>query len=157
MNFFRFLLLMALVLWLGGIFFFAVTAPNVFAVVPTRDLAGQVIVRLLPILHWIGIACGVIFLVASILLARFSEGAYRPWAARNLLVAAMLALTCVAQFYVFARMERLRHDMGTVDQVSVSDPRRVEFNDLHIWSTRLEGAVFVLGVGVVFSVSRRLS
>lgn len=157
MNFLRFLLVMTLVLWLGGIFFFAVMAPNVFAVVPTRDLAGQVIVRLLPLLHWIGIACGVIFLVASLLLARFGEGAFHPWAMRNLLVAAMLALTCIAQFCVFARMERLRHEMGAIDQVSVSDPRRVAFNDLHIWSTRLEGAVFVLGVGVVFSVSRRLS
>lgn len=157
MTLLRFLLVMALVLWLGGIFFFAVMAPNVFAVVPTRDLAGQVIVRLLPILHWIGIACGVILLVASLLLARFSEGAFRPWAARNLLVAAMLALTCIAQFYVFARMERLRREMGAIDQVAVSDSRRVEFNDLHIWSTRLEGAVFVLGVGVVFSVARRVS
>lgn len=157
MSFLRFLLLLALVLWLGGIVFFAILAPNVFAVVPTREMAGQIIARLLTILHGMGIVAGIVFLLCSLLLARLTGGAFKPWAARNLLVAAMLALTCVSQFYVFARMESLRRDMSVIDQVAPSDPRRLEFNDLHVWSTRLEGGVLLLGLGVVFSVARRLS
>ena len=157
MTVLRFLMVLALVLWVGGIFFFAVMAPNVFAIVPTRDLAGQVIARLLPVLHGIGLVCGVVFLAASLITARLSEGAFRPLAVRNVLVAVMLALTCVSQFYVFARMEGLRHGMGAIDRAALSDPRRVAFDALHVWSTRLEGAIFILGVGVVFSVGRRLS
>ena len=116
MSFLRFLMLLALVLWLGGI----------------------------------------VFLLCSLILARLSQGRFKPWAARNLLVAAMLALTCIAQFYVFARMENLRRDMGVIDQVAPSYPRRIEFNDLHVWSTRLESGVLLLGLGVVFCVARRL-
>ncbi len=157
MTLLKFLLVLSLVFWIGGILFFAITAPNVFAVVPTRDLAGQVITRLLPILHWIGLGCGVIFLVCSIVLSRIAEGEFRPWAVRNLLVIAMLVLTCVSQFVIFARMDRLRHEMGVIDNVAWADTRRVEFNQLHVWSTRLEGLVFVLGIGAVFSVSRRLN
>ena len=156
MSVLRFLMLLALVLWLGGIVFFAIMAPNVFAVVPTREMAGNLIARLLTILHGMGIVAGVLFLLCSLVLARLSQGAFKPWAARNLLVAAMLALTCISQFYVFARMESLRRDMGVIDQVAPSDPRRSEFNDLHVWSTRLEGGVLLLGLGVVFSVARRL-
>jgi hypothetical protein len=157
MSFLRFLMLLALVVWLGGIVFFAIMAPNVFAVVPTREMAGQVIARLLTILHGMGIVAGIVFLLCSLLLARLTGGAFKPWAARNLLVAAMLALTCIAQFFVFARMESLHREMGVIDQAAPSDPRRVEFNGLHVWSTRLEGAILILGFGVVYSVSRRLS
>ncbi|HUK86350.1 MAG TPA: DUF4149 domain-containing protein [Terriglobales bacterium] len=157
MSFLRFLMLLALVVWLGGIVFFAVMAPNVFAAVPTREMAGHIIARLLTLLHGMGIAAGIVFLVCSLLLARLSRGAFQPWAARNLLVAAMLALTCISQFYVFARMESLRRDLGGIDRVAPSDPRRVEFDRLHVWSTRLEGGVLLLGLGVVFSVARRLS
>jgi uncharacterized protein DUF4149 len=157
MSFLRFVMLLALVLWLGGIVFFAIMAPNVFAVVPMREMAGQVIARLLSILHGMGIVAGIVFLLCSLLLARLSQGAFQPWAARNLLVAAMLALTCISQFYVFARMENLRRDMGVIDQVAPSDPRRLEFNDLHVWSTRLEGGVLLLGLALLYSTARRLS
>jgi len=35
--------------------------------------------------------------------------------------------------------------------------RRVEFNRLHVWSTRLESAVLLLGLAVIFLTSRRIS
>ena len=58
MPFLRFLMLLALVVWLGGIVFFAILAPNVFAVVPTRAMAGEIIARLLTILHTMGLSLG---------------------------------------------------------------------------------------------------
>ena len=155
MSILRFLMLLALVVWLGGIIFFAIMAPNVFAAVPTREMAGHIIARLLTILHGMGIVCGIVFLLCSLILARLSQGAFKPWAASNLLVLTMLALTCVSQFYVFARMENLRREMGVIDQVAPNDPRRMEFDALHVWATRLEGGVLLLGLGVVFSVARR--
>ncbi len=36
--------------------------------------------------------------------------------------------------------------MGVIDEVPHDDPRRVEFNRLHVWSTRMEGSVFIFGL-----------
>ena len=85
------------------------------------------------------------------------RGALHPFAPRHLAVVAMIVLTMVAQYGVGSRMKRLRSDIGVIDNVSADDPRRVEFNRLHHWSTRLEGCVLVLGLGVLYSASRRLS
>ena len=49
-------MLLSLVVWIGGLIFFAfVLAPTVFAVLPTRQLAGNVVNRSLGILHWMAI------------------------------------------------------------------------------------------------------
>jgi hypothetical protein len=37
------------------------------------------------------------------------------------------------------------------------DPRRVEFNHLHVWSTRIESSVLLLGLALLFLTARRLS
>ncbi len=55
MSLLRFLMMLSLAVWLGGIVFFAfVLAPTVFSVLPTRNLAGMVVSRSLARLHWIG-------------------------------------------------------------------------------------------------------
>jgi len=69
----------------------------------------------------------------------------------------MIILTLVSMFGVAARMEDLKRQMVVIDNVPHDDPRRVEFNQLHVWSTRLEGSVLVLGVALLFLTARRLS
>src|ERR1019366_6465438 len=75
-----------------------VLAPTVFAVLPTRQLAGNVVNRSLGIMHWMAIACGVIFAVTSIIDSRIVNGVADPFAARNLLIYAMIILTLVGMF-----------------------------------------------------------
>ena len=160
MSFIRFLMLLALVTWVGGILFFAfVLAPTVFhpGILPSRQLAGAVVSRSLGILHSIGLACGIVFLFASIVDLRVTTGYISPLAARNVLIYLMILLTLVSMFGVSTRMLALRNDMVFIDDVPQNDPRRVEFNRLHGWSTRLEGAVLVLGLAVIFLTARRLS
>ena len=150
MTFVRFLMLLSLVVWVGGIIFFAfVVAPSLFSILPTRQLAGSVVTRCLGALHWIGIGCGVVFLVCSIV-----EAPARITGLRNGAIVAMLALTLVSQIGVGGKMQRLRADMGEIDTVSVSDPRRVEFNALHQWSTRLEVMVLLLGLVATYTIAR---
>jgi len=61
MTVFRFLMWLSLIVWMGGIIFFAVLAPNVFAFFfAYSPLAGNVVGRLLRILHWMGIVSGLI-------------------------------------------------------------------------------------------------
>src|ERR1035438_4965181 len=87
MSFVRFLMLLSLVIWVGGLIFFAfVMAPTVFAVLPTRQLAGNVVDRSLGIMHWMAISCGVVFAATSMIASRVVNGAAQPFALRNLIV-----------------------------------------------------------------------
>jgi len=160
MSIVRFLILLSLVVWVGGIVFFAfVLAPTVFhpGILPSRQLAGAVVSRSLGILHGMGLACGVVFVITSMIDSQVRTGVAAPFAARNLLVYGMIGLTLISMFAISTRMQVLRNDMVFVDNVPHDDPRRVEFNRLHVWSTRLESAVLLLGLAVIFLTSRRIS
>lgn len=152
----RFLMLLSLVVWLGGLIFFSfVVAPTVFSgILPTRHMAGSVVTRSLSALHWMGLISGVVFAASSMAFAYAVRGSANPFAVRHLLVYAMLALTIASQFGISPRMQALRTDMVKIDDVPPDDPRRVEFNRLHAWSTRLEGGVFLLGLGLLFLTAR---
>jgi uncharacterized membrane protein len=154
--FLRFVMLLALVVWVGGIIFFSVLAPNVFAVLPTRQLAGNVVNRMLPILHWMGLVSGIVFISSSMLYSRIMTGFARPLAGRHILVLLMLLLTVISQFMIVPHMAALRADMANIDIIPQDDARRVEFNRLHVWSSRLEQSVFLLGLATLFLVARRL-
>lgn len=154
MSILRFLKMLALALWIGSIFFFAaVVAPASFAVLPTRTLAGMVVSRSLNGLHWIGIVCGLVFLLCALLLALL-EGGTSPFHGRDLLLVAMMAITLAAHFGIERRMNALKAEMGVIDVIPREDARRVEFNRLHVWSERLEGTVFFCGVVLLYLVVR---
>jgi len=156
----RFFMLLTLVMWVGGMIFFAfVLAPTVFhpGILPNRQLAGAVVSRSLGILHWTGLVCGLVFIMTSILDSQITTGTFGVFAARNLLVYGMIALTLISMFAISVRMLALRNEMVFIDTVPHDDPRRAEFNRLHVWSTRLESAVLILGLAVVYLTSRRLS
>jgi len=160
MSVIRFLMLLSLVVWVGGIIFFAfVVAPTVFhpGILPSRHLAGAVVSRSLGILHAIGLTCGLVFLVTSMIDSAVITGSLAPFAGRNLLVYVMIVLTLASMFAISSRMLNLRNDMVFIDNVPHDDPRRAEFNRLHEWSTRLESGVLLLGLAVIFLTSRRLS
>lgn len=158
MSLLRFFMLLALVVWIGGIIFFAAAvAPTVFKVLPTRHLAGAVVTRSLGILHWMGIVCGIVFLITSMLNSYSARGAAHALAPRHVLVYIMLALTVISQSVVSAKMAALRAAMGEIDLVPIADARRIAFNQLHTWSTRLESGVLILGLVVLFLVARKTS
>src|SRR5262249_11789044 len=116
-NLLRYLMLLALVVWIGGIIFFSfVVAPTVFSVLPTRALAGAVVNRSLTTLHWMGLASGFVFLVCSLLY-------WKRFHLAHLLIAVMMALTAASQFIVTPKMERLRQEMGIIDLLSPLDSR----------------------------------
>ena len=151
LAFLRFLMLLALVVWLGGILFFgAVLAPTLFSTLPKREMAGAVVTKSLAALHWIGIGAGLLFLLCSLVSARVGGTAWGP---RNWQMVAMLALTLVSQFGVTPKMVALRKDMVEIDSVSADDPRRIEFNQLHRYSTAIEGGVLFLGIMVLWDVA----
>ena len=152
MSFLRYLMLLSLIVWIGGLIFFAfVLAPTAFSVLHSRHLAGTVVGRSLGALHWMGIVSGIIFLASSILYSQLTKGSPHFFAARNVLICLMLALTLISQFGIIPRMDTLRASIGgEIDSVPADNPARMQFDALHVWSTRVEGGVFLLGLVVVY-------
>jgi hypothetical protein len=154
----RYLALLSLIVWLGGLIFFSfVLAPTVFSVLPTRHLAGSVVSRSLTALHWIGIVSGIAFLITSMLYSGFHAGSAQPFAPRHILLYIMMGLTLTSQFGITPKMATLRASMPEIDSMAATDPVRVQFNSLHAWSTRLEGGVLLLGLVVVYLTAQQLS
>jgi hypothetical protein len=155
MSILRFLMFLSLTVWVGGIIFLSfVEAPTAFSVLPSRHMAGTVVGHSLGILHWMGLFSGVVFLGCSMLLTSLSTGSAQPLTARHILVLAMLLLTVVSQFGISPKMTALRAQFGDIDTVPASDPGRVQFDSLHVWSVRLEVAVLVIGLAVVYLTAR---
>jgi len=159
MSFLRYLMLLSLIVWIGGLIFFAfVLAPTAFSVLPSRHLAGTVVGRSLGALHWMGIVSGIIFLASSILYSQLTKGSPQVFAARNVLICLMLALTLISQFGIIPRMDTLRASIGgEIDSVPPDNPARMQFDALHVWSTRVEGGVFLLGLVVVYLTAALLA
>jgi uncharacterized membrane protein len=150
-------MLLSLVVWIGGLIFFAfVLAPTAFTVLPTTHLAGNVVGRALSKLHWIAIGSGIVFLISSLLYSRITDGAAHVFAARHVLLCLMLALTLVSQFGIMRRMDTLRVSLGDVNSAPIDNPDRIQFEALHVWSTRVEGAVLLLGLVVVYLTAQQL-
>jgi uncharacterized membrane protein len=146
---------LSLVVWIGGLIFFAfVLAPTAFSVLPTTHLAGNVVGRALSKLHWIAIFSGIVFLISSMLYSRLTDGTAHVFVARHILLCLMLALTLVSQFGIIPRMDTLRASLGEVSAAPIDNPDRIRFDALHVWSTRVEGAVLLLGFVVMYLTAR---
>lgn len=147
-------MLLALIVWIGGIIFFAfVLAPTLFGVLPSTQMAGEVIARTLNKLHWMGLASGVVFLICSLLYNWQRSKQLKLFTATHVLVVLMLALTAVSQFSIMPRMQQMRLYFWGMGPVHPG--MQAEFNRLHAWSTRCEGGVLFLGLAVVVLTARR--
>jgi uncharacterized membrane protein len=153
-------MLMSLVTWIGGLIFFAfVLAPTVFApgALPNTHLAGNIVGRSLSRLHWIAIVSGIIFLASSLLYSRLTEGTAHVFALRHVLICGMLGLTLLSQVWIIPRIDMLRASVTDFATVPLDNPARVQFDALHVWSTRAEGAVLLLGLVVVYLTASGLN
>lgn len=158
MSFLRFVMVLSLVVWIGGLIFFAfVLAPTAFQVLPDTHLAGNVVGRALGKLHWMAIISGIAFLIASLLHSRLTDGTAHVFAMRHVLICLMLGLTLFSQFWIIPRMDTLRASVGDFAKVTLDNPARVQFDALHVWSTRVEGAVLLLGLVAVFLTASAIS
>lgn len=167
MSILRFLMLLALIVWIGGIIFFAfVVAPTLFLVLPTTHMAGDVVSVSLTKLHWMGLISGIVFLICSLIYNRLKHAQLRLFAASHILIVVMLALTAISQFGITPRLRLVRsqlersQDPSYIPYIPGSTPRLIamyseQFNSLHAWSTRLEGGVLILGLGVVVLTARK--
>jgi multidrug efflux pump subunit AcrB len=154
MTFLRFLMLLALAVWLGALIFFPVVAQTAFTELPSTHLAGSIVHGTLITLHKMAFISGAIFLMSSLLYNRIAHGTARTLSLSNVLVVGMLALTAISQFQVIPKMDTLRA-AGEISTLPADNPIRHQFDSLHSWSTNLEGTVLILGLIVLYSTARR--
>jgi hypothetical protein len=156
----RFVRLLSIVFWEGGLLFFAfVLAPIAFHILPSAHLAGLVVGGTLPVLHGIGLICGVLFFAATFIFWRNRRMPRRTlYAIEMVLIAAMLAITAYLQFSILPAMHRDRMQAGgTIQSAQPTDPALLDFERLHPRSEQFEGAVLFMGFGVVLLMAAELS
>jgi len=140
----RYVYVLALVVWLGGMVVLgAVVAPAIFqtlqASVPAtgRELGGAVFTVILERFHYIAYASGVLLLLTLAAMALLGPRP-RGLAARAALVAAMLAVALYSGAIVLRNADGIRREVGgQPSRLAATDARRVRFDELHVLSTRL--------------------
>jgi len=158
-TFIRQLRLLLLGLWLGAaIFFGAAVAPALFGVLRdagltnANELAGSIVTRLLGFINRGGIEIALFLLVTAFFVnrnrSRFAQ------VAEVISIAIMAIMTGVSNWIISARMLALRASMGTIDQVSPTDARRIEFDSLHRYSVRVMAVALVAGLVALVIASR---
>jgi hypothetical protein len=140
----RYVYLLALVLWLGGMVVLgAFVAPTTFEVLQAsspengRALAAAVFGATIGRFHYLSYACGAILLVSLAVMALLGP---RPtgFAIRVTLVLVMLGIALYSGLVILADMDGIQQQAGTLpSRLSPGDPRRLRFDLLHLLSTRL--------------------
>lgn len=146
-------------LWLGaGVFFMAVFAPRAFHVIPSRDLAGELVRASLSWFDLFGLVAGP-FLMLTLLLGWLPIKV--PLRLRMALVAIMTFAVGLSGRWVTPSMMRLRESMGRpIEAVEAGDPLKVQFGQLHAVSTGLMAvhlavALVLLVLGIVASSPKK--
>ena len=138
MRFLRYLNILALVNWLGGIVVAgAIVAPSTFGVLQDwnpnegRVLAGRVFGEVLQRLHWLAYAMGLVMFVA-LTLHRLLGARPEKYGIRASILVLMLLVTAYSGFVVTPRIAALQSEVnGPIAALVDGDARKVEFNSLH--------------------------
>ena len=157
----RYLYVVALVLWVGGLIVAgAIVAPSVFGVLQAwnasegRVLAGQVFGEVLLRLTWLSYAMGVIMFV-TLTLHRLLGARPLRYGVRVGIMAVMLVMMLAMGFYIIPQVNAIQAQVaGPVSALPESDARRVEFDKLHGLSNILFSITAIGGLALCFWESR---
>lgn len=134
-----FIYLLSIVCWLGGMIFFTIlTAPTVFATLPTID-AGKVVAAIFPRYYLLGYIAGVIgVILASYFI--FARGPRLWWSLAALALAIGLGLTLYAGTAIRPRISALR---AVATDPNPDAAGKAEFDQLHRASVALNGGAML--------------
>jgi hypothetical protein len=145
-----------LAVWLGSMIFFSfAVAPSAFAVLPSRELAGAVVTSTIGKIEILGLIIGPLLLLIQMTAWQSRYVSAKTRTLRAILLLMMIAAAAASRFWVSAKLVSLRQAMGgVIDDVSVTDPLRIQFNALHGYSVGLMGAAMLAGFVVLFLTVR---
>lgn len=140
----RYLYVLALVTWLGGMIVLgALVAPTTFQILEMaegaagRELAGTVFGVIIARFHYIAYGAGTVLLLS---LAAIAVLGPRPkqYAVRSAVIAAMLGISLYSGLIVLSSINDIQREAGgPVSRLPADDARRIRFDELHLLSTRL--------------------
>ena len=153
----RFLQLLTMCCWVGGLIFVAfVLAPTAFHVLPGVHLAGLVVGESLRVFDILALVCGGVFLAATA--AMFAGAPIRVrgrYEIELLLAAVMLLGTAYLQWNILPSMDAdQKLAGGDIAAMPAQYPARVHFEKLHKRSEKVAGTILIIGLGVLFLMSR---
>ncbi len=153
----RLLQLLAMVVWAGGLIFFAfVLAPTAFHTLPSVHLAGAIVGASLKVFDVLAMACGAIFLAVTALMFRGAPNRTRGrYEMEFLLTGVMLVFTAYIHWNIIPTMDAETTRVGgDMSMAAADNPAKIHFDKLHVRSERVEGAVLLISLGVLFLMSR---
>jgi hypothetical protein len=157
----RYLYVVALVLWVGGLVSAgALVAPSVFGVLQAwnpsegRVLAGQVFGEVLLRLTWLSyVMAGIMFVTLT--LHRLLGARPLKYGIRVGILAVMLAMMMTLGFYVIPAVNGIQAQVaGPVSALAATDPLRIEFDRLHGLSNILFSIAAIGGLALCWWESR---
>src|SRR5918996_3280417 len=124
----RFIYLLSVALWIGGMAFFSfLAAPSIFKVLP-REEAGRMVSDIFPKYYWQGIICGAIALVTSVVL-----GMRERWnillIVRTIMIGVMVVGVLYSVVILQPKIHTVRAQITAFEALSPTDPLRIE-----VWS-----------------------
>ena len=157
----RYLYVVALVLWVGGLITAgALVAPSVFGVLQAwnetqgRELAGQVFGEVLLRLTWLSYAMGGIMFI-TLTLHRLLGARPVKYGIRVGIMGLMLLLMMYIGFYLLPGVDAIQSAVqGPMSALPETDPRRIEFDRLHGLSNILFSLTALGGLALCFWESR---
>jgi hypothetical protein len=140
----RYVYVLALVVWLGGIVVLgALVAPTTFQVlqavepVSGRELGGGVFGTIIARFHYVQYAAGVLLLLSMAGMGLLGPRP-RAFAIRAGIIAIMLAIALYSGLVVLGSIDAIQKEVGGLtSRLAATDERRIRFDDLHELSTNL--------------------
>ena len=157
----RYLYVVALVLWVGGLITAgALVAPSVFGVLQAwnesegRVLAGRVFGDVLLRLTWLSYVMGGIMFI-TLTLHRLLGARPVKYGIRVGIMAVMMLMMMYIGFYLLPGVDAIQAQVsGPMSALPESDPRRVEFDSLHGLSNILFSLTAIGGLALCFWETR---
>jgi hypothetical protein len=147
--------LLLIAVWLGAsVFFSFAVAPGLFLLLPTRDLAGTVVSRMLGIINTGGFIIGLLLLTSVFLFKSIASN--RAFVLEILALLLVTLCSFIGKWIIAAKMHELRVAMALpIDEVAQSDPLRIAFNSLHGYSVTGLTIAMVAGIVSLLLIARR--
>ncbi|HSO76782.1 MAG TPA: DUF4149 domain-containing protein [Blastocatellia bacterium] len=151
-----FIEVLLLTVWLGSMMFFSfAVAPSAFAVLPTRELAGAMVTSTIAKVEVLGLIIGPLLILLQILGWRAGRASTMTKAIRLVLIGVMTSAAALSRFWISPSMVSLRESMGgRIDDLALTDPLRLQFNDLHQYSVGAMSVALFAGLAVLFVTVR---
>ncbi len=144
--------LLALAVWIGGIFAVAIAAPIIFQVLSSRAQAGQIVELVLRKLNQLKLIGAGMLLVTSVIdYAAWRDDITGALAARYALLAATLVLAAAAALVITPRLQRLNRELERIERNEVTANRR-RFDRIHRLNSMVTSIELACAVAVLYTV-----